>query len=237
MIVLATGATASLEQYQKYLQPFGMVISVTDYPALRGVMAKIKPRYVFIDAALPGIILSDCIIQMRALSPATKLVGFGQALPEDQEVDLFCLGLRAYCPVDVDVNRFKKMMAALDQGEVWMSRATVARLLAKLQSAPPSPSRQATQVSPEALWTLTQREKEIAFLIAEGKNNRQIAMALHISERTVKAHLTEIFRKLGLNDRLALALRLTAPPSPSKPVQSLAVTKVVIDSDALGLTA
>ena len=55
---------------------------------------------------------------------------------------------------------------------------------------------------------LTGREHEIAALVGIGGTNKQIARQLDISERTVKAHLTEIFRKLGIADRLKLALLL-----------------------------
>ena len=53
---------------------------------------------------------------------------------------------------------------------------------------------------------LTPREREIALWIASGDRNKEIANRLEITERTVKAHLTSIFRKLGLTDRLRLAL-------------------------------
>jgi DNA-binding NarL/FixJ family response regulator len=56
---------------------------------------------------------------------------------------------------------------------------------------------------------LTQREQEIAGLIGNGESNKQIARQLCITERTVKAHLTGIFRKLGIADRVRLAIRVT----------------------------
>jgi DNA-binding NarL/FixJ family response regulator len=55
---------------------------------------------------------------------------------------------------------------------------------------------------------LTVREREIAALVGSGGTNKEVAKQLDISERTVKAHLTEIFRKLGIADRLKLALLL-----------------------------
>jgi two-component system NarL family response regulator len=62
------------------------------------------------------------------------------------------------------------------------------------------------------LADLTRREREIAELIGNGESNKQIARQLAITERTVKAHLTEIFRKLGIADRLRLALLITDAP-------------------------
>jgi DNA-binding NarL/FixJ family response regulator len=55
---------------------------------------------------------------------------------------------------------------------------------------------------------LTQREREVAVLAANGASNQAIATDCGISERTVKAHLTAVFEKLNLTDRLQLALRV-----------------------------
>lgn len=60
------------------------------------------------------------------------------------------------------------------------------------------------------LSKLTQREYDIAVRVGCGETNKQIAQSCDITERTVKAHLTEIFLKMGLTDRLNLALVLAA---------------------------
>jgi DNA-binding NarL/FixJ family response regulator len=56
--------------------------------------------------------------------------------------------------------------------------------------------------------SLSTREIEVANMIRQGENNRKIAEAMNISERTVKAHLSSIFRKFDVDDRLRLAIRL-----------------------------
>jgi DNA-binding NarL/FixJ family response regulator len=56
------------------------------------------------------------------------------------------------------------------------------------------------------LRTLTLRELDVAKMISTGENNKIIASTLNISERTVKAHLTSIFQKLKVQDRLRLAI-------------------------------
>ena len=55
---------------------------------------------------------------------------------------------------------------------------------------------------------LSEREQQVARLVARGSSNREVAEQLSISERTAKAHLTSIFDKLGLRDRLQLSLRI-----------------------------
>jgi DNA-binding NarL/FixJ family response regulator len=56
--------------------------------------------------------------------------------------------------------------------------------------------------------SLSEREVEVANLIRKGENNKGIAQVMNISERTVKAHLSSIFRKFEVDDRLRLAIRL-----------------------------
>jgi two-component system NarL family response regulator len=72
---------------------------------------------------------------------------------------------------------------------------------------------------------LTHREREIAALVAHGGSNKQIARRLAITERTVKAHLTEVFRKLGVADRLRLALLLVGTFDAPPPQGSAAETR------------
>ncbi|MHC5112432.1 MAG: response regulator transcription factor, partial [Planctomycetota bacterium] len=66
-----------------------------------------------------------------------------------------------------------------------------------------------SQVLESVLEKLTTREREIARDVASGKTNQEIATTRHIAERTVKSHLTHIFKKLGTRNRQALTLRLT----------------------------
>ncbi|MFW3616499.1 response regulator transcription factor [Billgrantia antri] len=60
----------------------------------------------------------------------------------------------------------------------------------------------------ESLSMLTERERAVALAVAEGRTNKEVARQLDITERTVKAHLGAIFRKLGVRDRMQLVLRL-----------------------------
>jgi DNA-binding NarL/FixJ family response regulator len=61
----------------------------------------------------------------------------------------------------------------------------------------------------DAFATLTERQREVAMLVGKGASNKKIANQLDITDRTVKAHLGTIFEKLGVKDRLQLALYVT----------------------------
>lgn len=94
----------------------------------------------------------------------------------------------------------EQVCAVVEAGELWVGRTLMTRLLTSL----------ATRRRQQAGWSeaLTEREREVAHRAADGASNLAIATALGITERTVKAHLTAIFDKLGVADRLALALRV-----------------------------
>jgi DNA-binding NarL/FixJ family response regulator len=115
-----------------------------------------------------------------------------------------------------------KVLDAIDQGQIWVRSSFIPTLLEELSKQ----AKRKINVSQDALAEstveilpavshenplsiLTQREREIATLVGQGECNKRIAQCLQISEQTVKAHLTVIFRKLNVTDRVHLALRVT----------------------------
>lgn len=114
-------------------------------------------------------------------------------------------GARAYCNSYMAKVHFQQMLQLLDNGQSWFPPHLLEQAF-NLAHKAASP-----RGNPDHLETLTSREKEIALAVAEGKSNKQIASDLRISEPTVKTHLTNIFKKLELKDRVALVLHLKAP--------------------------
>ena len=94
----------------------------------------------------------------------------------------------------------------MQNGEVWFPRNLVPGLIAELQSLLGTGEE---ALRPKAaLEALTKRQRMVADLVGQGASNKEIASRLKISERTVKAHLTEAYRSAGVSDRLQLALLL-----------------------------
>jgi len=85
----------------------------------------------------------------------------------------------------------------------WVGEDLIGRLLGALQARLPA-------VRNDALAGLSQRELEVAHAVASGMSNKEAARVLGVTERTIKAHLGAIFEKLGVRDRLQLALRVGA---------------------------
>ena len=118
-------------------------------------------------------------------------------------------GAVGYCHTESAPEQLREIGTVVAHGGLWMPPELVQRLLAlsvrtQSQSANPAPS----------LEGLTPRELNVARNIAKGASNREIAEVLEISERTVKAHLSAIFEKLGARDRVQLALLMSSVREP-----------------------
>jgi two-component system, NarL family, nitrate/nitrite response regulator NarL len=93
-----------------------------------------------------------------------------------------------------------KAINKVHQGEVWLDRSLLGSVLDEMTQAPePDPER-------AKIASLTDREREVIALIAEGLRNKQIGERLYITETTVTHHLSSIFSKLDVSDRLELVI-------------------------------
>jgi len=112
------------------------------------------------------------------------------------------LGAGAYCNSHMAAIHYRQMLRLLEQGQSWFPPHLLEETFRL--------ARQATKSKPpsDLLQRLTDRERQIALAVAEGNSNRQVADLHGISEVTVKSHLSSIFRKLGVKDRVGLVLLL-----------------------------
>jgi DNA-binding NarL/FixJ family response regulator len=113
------------------------------------------------------------------------------------------VGAKAYCNSHMQAALYQQMLRLLENGQSWFPPDLLQQTFSIAQSA------LAGKDTDKLLAELTAREKQIAIAVSEGKSNRQIAQQMAISEPTVKTHLTRIFKKLDLKDRLSLALLLS----------------------------
>ena len=140
---------------------------------------------------------------LKHVSGKPLRVGVCADLPNIHEM-LECvrLGAKAYCNSHMAASHYHQMLRLLENDQSWFPPQMLDQAF-KLAQQAVNPSAQQQQ-----LETLTAREKDIAFAVGEGKSNRQIADLFEISEVTVKSHLTKIFKKLELKDRVGLVLYL-----------------------------
>jgi DNA-binding NarL/FixJ family response regulator len=122
------------------------------------------------------------------------------AFPDEADIaEALRLGAKGVVLKDATRQTMLAAMRTVSDGQLWLPPDLSVRVIATLTRTAPS-------AGTERLGQLTARERDIVALVGEGLKNRQIADHLGIAEKTIKGHLTNIFLKVGVEDRLELAL-------------------------------
>ena len=175
--------------------------------------ASAAPNLILLDLDLGGENALTFLTQLRETTPNARilvLTGLRDTDAHRQAVQLGAMGvvLKEHAP-DVLIKAIEKVHA----GEIWLDRPTMGRMLREMSA------REEKEIDPEVakIKSLTQREREVVALIAEGLKNKQIAQRLFISETTVTHHLSSVYSKLGVSDRLELVIYAFAHKLAGKP--------------------
>jgi len=177
-----------------------VVGEATDRASAIQTAAREQPDIILLDLDLGHDSGLDILPELRAAATGARVVvltGIRDPAEHRQAVQLGATGMvLKEQAIDTLVNAIRHVHA----GETWLDPALVANVLAERARA------RDRGAGPEAarIATLTEREREVIVLICEGLKNRQIGDRLSISETTVVHHLTSIFTKLGLANRLEL---------------------------------
>ncbi|AUT48970.1 response regulator transcription factor [Achromobacter sp. Marseille-Q0513] len=161
-----------------------------------------------LDADLPRLPSWQDAAWAQTLAGLSLLVA--SASPHDEQgTQVLAAGAQGYCHSYAPPQALAQALEVISTGGIWMGRSLVSRLLRLV----------AEKGQDAGDWDgglLTERETTAARYAAGGWANAQIAEALGITERTVKAHLSAVFEKLGVSDRLQLALLVHGISSPSE---------------------
>ena len=131
-------------------------------------------------------------------------------LVKDDNKEDFVEAVRQGCcgivPKQTSTELLLKSIRKVHAGEFWLDRMTTADVIRRLRKRVGRQWRVARLGVRDQSAALSQREREIVVLVAQGFKNKEMAERMFISEQTVKNHLHNIFDKLGVSDRLELAL-------------------------------
>lgn len=149
--------------------------------------------------------LEELIINITQCFAKADIMIFSQYPSFSLGKTLLCLGIKGYGNARMQSVYLKDAFSCIKEGNVWVYPEFVQNMIHDINK---SSTNIVTQKN--ALEDLTLREKEIAWLIYEGKTNKEISQATNIALRTVKSHTTSIYKKLDVKDRIALVLLLKA---------------------------
>ncbi len=151
--------------------------------------------------------------QIRLKTPGIPVVVLSDAPDSQEGLVALNAGARGYTHAYAVPGLLQEVAQVVQLGGLWVGPELLQRLVVATASAVVklAPSAAGAKV-PNAWALLSEREAQTARLVSAGQSNKEVAAALFISERTVKAHLGAVFEKLGVRDRLQLVLRLAASP-------------------------
>lgn len=157
------------------------------------------PDVMLLDVSMPGGGL-NAVRQIASAYPVIKLVMLTVSEEEEDVTAALRAGARAYVLKGVAARELVRILRAVAAGEVYVTPSLAATVLLELTGA----SGRRQQANP--LDELTERERQIIELVAGGDSNKEIAAQLHLSEKTVKHHMTNILQKLQVRNRVEAAL-------------------------------
>lgn len=180
-------------------------------PEALSLLKERQPDIILLDGELHlegGI--DQHVRQMRAAAPLAGILLLTIQMDDDSQVSAILSGARGCLHRNASAQLLARAMRGVRNGEVWLDRRVVPRLIERLSANPPPPEQAVStrQKHKLDLSALSERERDVALMIDQGRSNREIGNELFISERTVKAHLSAIYRKLHVEDRVHLILRL-----------------------------
>jgi DNA-binding NarL/FixJ family response regulator len=202
MFVLVSADSAVLDRWRAALEAAALIVEVRSLEGLSHCIAQLRPLVVLFDTRIARNAAPRSIDQVLEQRRQTRILAFAEDSGDDFELSLFLVGVRGFCKLDAEPSFVRRAVDALQRGELWIRRSLMPKLVDSLLAADDEMETAATG----RFAVLTPREIEIARLIGQGASNKRIARQLSITERTVKSHLTMIFRKTGADDRVKLAL-------------------------------
>ena len=216
-IVLFASPIAELrERLILGLQSFFTIEETAEWEELERAMANVRPSVILLDLTLLPPEGIESISAIQRLSPSTKIILLSSLCDEKEAIRALKSGAKGVCHKDIEPSVLKKAIEVVQKGEVWVGRKIISRLLSEVVSLTESRQKDPPNPSEVCLDYLTPREFQIAQMVGNGAHNKQIAQQLNITERTVKAHLTAIFSKLQIPDRLRLGLFVHSRSSPGQ---------------------
>jgi NarL family two-component system response regulator LiaR len=192
-VLVRQGIRAFLETHSD----LAIVGEAEDASTASALCAQQRPDVALVDLVMPGGGIA-ATRDIRAVSPATQVILLTSFDDAQQIVAAVQAGAISCLLKDVDADGLADAVRKAARGEAVLHARAAGHLMDAL--------RRGALPATQALETLSQREREVLGLMAEGLSNLQIAEQLGIGEKTVKTHVSNVFAKLGVADRTQAAV-------------------------------
>jgi DNA-binding NarL/FixJ family response regulator len=159
-----------------------------------------SPDVVLMDINMPVMTGVEATREIARLAPLTRVVVLTISDGDGDVIDAVLAGASGYLLKDASIDELLRGIEAAVAGDSLMSPQVAAKVLQRVRAAGPTHSERAARAE------LSERELDVLRLIANGKDNAEIAGELHISPKTVKNHISNILMKLGIDNRIQAAV-------------------------------
>jgi len=166
------------------------------------LVPQLNPQVLVLDLSLPKLTGLEALRELSKLRLQTRTIILTAAIEKEQVIAGLQLGAHGIVLKDSAIELLIEAIRCVNSGRYWIGHESVADLIQALRQMNPP------QRAPVAArnFGLTAREMQVIPLIAAGYTNKDLAQKLGITEHTAKHHLTNIFDKLGVSNRLELVL-------------------------------
>lgn len=161
---------------------------------------ELMPDVVLMDVYMPICNGLEATRRIKEEFPYVKVIMLTVADQDRVLFEAIKAGAQGYLLKDIDPEELVQMIKGVQKGEAPVSRTTAARILSEYERQAKAESKK-----PRTEGPLTEREQQVLELVAKGLTNKEIAADLHISDSTVKNHLSNILEKLHLQNRIQAA--------------------------------
>jgi two-component system nitrate/nitrite response regulator NarL len=187
---------------------FEVVAQANDGREVLEILQKLDPDVLLLDLKMPNLDGLMTLQRLQTTRTRTRIIVLTASEDKQEFVQAVRFGTSGIVLKQTATELLIKSIRKVHAGEIWLDSNTTAAVMRQFAAAeepaaapPPQPQPRERDRTP-----LSQREREIVALVAQGFKNKEMAEKLFISEQTVKNHLHNIFDKLGVSDRLELAL-------------------------------
>jgi DNA-binding NarL/FixJ family response regulator len=153
---------------------------------------RLKPDILILDILLPDISGVEVLHRLRNAIPGLSVLVFSGKSEKQIARGLVKEGVRGYVNKNSPLSELRKAMDAIAAGQTWFSAEFNEAVLTALKNSESSVDQMAI--------TLTDREREVAVLLAKSNSSKEVAALLNISTKTAENHRTNLMRKLGVHD-------------------------------------